>query len=328
MEFDFASRRVIRELCMDARIPTSRLAAEMGRSRSTVISRIKFVEKNAGMHYTIEPDLMALGLNFVYFIALKLRRELPQERIIELLASSDIPQFAAFCKGEFDLLLFVAARNQVDYMRWAFSFRSALSSEIVSWSASHQVFARHGFFPLNQRTLALSSLPAPQKELLLALNQNSRMTFKGLARRLGTTVAHVRYHFRLLLKSGCIKRFTAVMQRPPKPVHLVHFRHYTYQEDHEAVSKQDRLLIKAEEPYQVPNTYQFVVETSGSTDGFDWTCSDDIDGAYSGLHSAERLYHGYLRTESATITKVIYGLWPIRSVDLEKAYDTSSWEQG
>jgi len=312
---------------MNARIPVRRLAANIGCSRSTAISRIKFVEKSVGLHYTIEPDLTKLGLNFAYFIAVKLRRELPEKQIVALLSKSDIPQFAAFCKGEFDMLLFAVARNHIDYIRWAFAFRSALSEDIISWKASHLVFARLGFFPLNDRTIEYSSLPSQHKKLLVELNRNSRQTFRALAKRLGTTVAYVRYHFNLLLKTGCIKRFTAVMQKPAKPIHLVHFRYYTYQADHEAVSKQDRTLIKTEEEFQVPNTYIFVVETSGASDGFDWTTADDMKSAYAGLHAAERLYHGYLRTESAVITKVIYGLWPIRSVDLEAVYDTSSWEE-
>ncbi len=327
MEFDLISRQVIRELCMDARIPVSRLAAKIGRSRSTVISRIRFVEKRAGLRYIVEPDLVKLGLDFTYYVAIRLRRPLPDKEVASLLSQSPIPQFAASCRGEFDLLLFVAARNQLEYMRWAFVFRSALSEEIVSWKASHQVFARHGFFPVNDRILAQSSLLSPQKELLIELNRDSKLSFRELAKRIGTTVARVRYHFKLLLRTGCVKRFTAVMQKPAKPVNLVHFRYYTYQKEHEEQSKRDRILIKTEEPVQVPNTYQFVVETSGASDGFDWTCSDDTKGAYAGLHAAERLYHGYLRTESAVVTKVIYGLWPVRSMDLEKTYDTSSWEQ-
>jgi len=327
MEFDFTSRRVIRELCIDSRIPVSRIAEKVGRSRSTIAARIPFVEENAGLCYTVEPNLDAIGLSYSYFVAVKLRRDIPEENLASLLSSSAIPQFAAFCRGEFDLLLFVSARNHLEYMRWSYQFRSALSEEIVSWKASHLVFARHGFFPINERTISESTIPSPQKELLAELNRNSRLTFRELAKKLKMSVPRVRYYYRLLVKSGMIKRFTAVMQTPSKPVHLVHFRHYTYQADHEAVSKRDRVLIKTESEFQVPNTYSFVVETSGASDGFDWTSAETINEAYAGLRAAEQLYGGFLKTECATVTKVVYGLWPIRSMDLDECYDESSWDE-
>ncbi|VVC72264.1 AsnC-type helix-turn-helix domain protein [uncultured archaeon] len=327
MELDVISRRVIRELCMDSRVPVSVMAERIGCSRSTVASRIRFVEKTAGLKYVVEPDMARLGLNFSYFIGVKLRRELPEKDLIPLLEESPIPQFAAFCKGEFDLLLFAAARNELEFMRWAFNFRSALSDEIVSWNASHLVFARYGVFPLNDATLARSTLPSPKKALLMELNRDSSQKYKELARRLKTTVPSLRYYFRLLEKSGCVKRFTAFMQNPMKSVHLVNFRHYTYQAEHEEMSKRDRVLIKTEEPYQVPNTNSFVVETAGAADAFHWVSADDVKAAYAELKKAEQLYQGYLRTESAIVEKVIYGLWPVRALDMEKVYDSSSWDK-
>ncbi|MFA5077823.1 MAG: AsnC family transcriptional regulator, partial [Candidatus Micrarchaeia archaeon] len=211
VELDSISRRVIRELCMDSRVPVRVMAERIGCSRSTVASRIRLVEKTVGLHYTIEPDMASLGLNFSYFIAVKLRSDIPEKKLVSFLSQSPILQFGALCKGDFDLLLFASARNQLEFMRWASSFRSAFSGEISSWKASHLVLARYGFFPLNDATITRSTVPSPQRELLIELNRNSRQSFRELAKRMKTTVQRVRYNFRLLQKLGYAKRFTAVI---------------------------------------------------------------------------------------------------------------------
>jgi len=325
-EMDFVSMKIIRELCMDGRIPVSILAKRVGAARSTVIRKLKFLEREIGLRYTIEFNTQKLGLPFCYLISVRLRREFPPNELAELLSKSKIPQFAAICKGEFDLLIYATAKTNIDYIRWEYDVRSTLEDDLVSWKASHIVFARHGFFPIRSETLESLELPQLDKKMLIELNNNARISFKKLAKKTGCSLAQVRYKFKQLLKSGLIRRFTAVMLTPPLSNNIAYFLYYTFRKEHEEMSIRARNTILSEEELVPENTYCIVFETSGAADGCDWVAADDIKTAYMHVKEIERIYQGNLRTESAAVIRPVLGMIPARSMDLRQVYDTSSWE--
>jgi len=295
---------------MGSRSPVLSIAKKVGCGRSTVVSRIKFLEEEFGLFYTVEFDLQKLGFPFCYLISARLRRDFTPEELAKIFSGSQIPQFIAMCKGEFDLLFYAVAKNQLEYLRWEYKVRTALEDDIITWKASHVVFMRHGFFRLNEETIMSASLPSLEKRMLVMLDKNARMPFHELAKSLGCSLTQVRYAYRKLVKRGAIKRFTAVMRSPPFPHHVAFFHNDTFRKDHEELSTKVRKMILGEGEHVKENLHAMVVETSGAADGFDWVAGEELKDAYHVIADFERLFQGAVRMESAATTKVLLGYLP------------------
>jgi len=327
MALDAISRVVLRELCMNSRVEMTEIAKKANCSRLTVAAKMKHLEKEAGLKYTVELNEKKLGFSYTYLIQVNLRKSVSDEVLVTLSKSSSVPQFIAACRGAFNLLIFAAAKNNIDYLRWEYTFRSKLRDAIAEWKPSQVVIPRLGFFPFQRDAIESSDLPAFEKKLLAELCADTRLSYRELAKKLDVSTAKIRYNLNLLEKSGIIKRFTAVMQKPPAKAHIVYFYTYRYQEGYEERCKKARHLITTEEPFQPCNTYAYVAELSGHADEVAWACFDDVVEGYEKIAEEEKIFEpDEVRTDSAIVTRVIYGDWPIRSIDVKKAYDTSSWE--
>lgn len=323
---DETSKRILRELCMDSRASAVALAGKVHVSRETVRAKIRKLEKNLDLRYTVELDFGKLGLPFTYLIAVKFRQIPAEDTLQALLAGSSVPQFAATCRGEFDLMIFAAAQSHLDYMRWEFKIRSELGDNLEFWKSSHIVMIRQGLLPLRRELLETVNLPALQKKILIMLNSDSRLPLNSMARKLRIPLTTARNHLLALVDAGVVRRFTAVVQKPSGLYHLACFLHFRYSREHEAMSKEARSFMeRVEEPYQPYNTYAMVVETSGYADALDWVAVPNLMDGYAHIAGIEKFYKGTLRNETALIQKVILGSWPVRSVELEDAYDKSSW---
>ncbi|MFA5077825.1 MAG: winged helix-turn-helix transcriptional regulator [Candidatus Micrarchaeia archaeon] len=327
VELGRVSRRILQELSSDARIPVNRLARNLGKSRSVVFSRLCFMEEEFGLKYTLELDMQKLGLSS-YLIKAKLRKPVDRALLKEFVKHEPTVQFVAITKGEFDLLIGAVAKTQLQYIRWEYAMRSSLKDYLVWWKSSPVVFERVGFFPLRDDLIGSLDLPEIQKKLLVALNKNARTPFNELAKELGVTLAAVRYHFSTLLKTGLVKRFTAVMQKPPMPIHLVVFTTFTYAKGYEERCKEMRRLLMRESQEQPCNTYSVVYEMSGGEDMFIWTSFNDLKEGYARLEEEDKIFElDEVRHETAIALEVLQGFWPIRNIELKKLYDASGWEE-
>jgi len=71
-----------------------------------------------------------------------------------------------------------------------------------------------------------------------------------------------------------------------------------------------------------------VTELSGHADEVAWASFDDVVEGYDRIAKEEKVFEpDEMRNESAVVTRVVYGKWPIRSIDTQEVYDTSSWEE-
>ena len=312
---------------MDSRTPIKEIARKAGVSEVTARARLRKLEQDVGLRYVLELEPMRAGLHFRYFIAAKLKRRPEKEELAHLLGCSIVPQFAALCEGQFDLFIYVAALSHIDAMRWQYSFRSALEEELVSWRMSHILLERQGLFPLKNELLNALPLQHPQPKLLAVLNENSRAPLTEIARKTGIELSTVQYHFNRMVRSGLIKRFTAVMEKPPKSCLIANFLTYTYGKRHQAMSEAARRLMRNEEPFQPLNTHLVVAESSGAYDGFFLGSFRDADEGYRHVREIERTFEGTLAMDSAIMADVVLGLPPFRSMDVELSYDDTDWTQ-
>ena len=320
---------VLREICMDSRKSTSDIAKAVKLSRGTVQVIIHKLETALALHYVPEFDLSRLGFVLSYTIKVKLRPGMDIKRLRKALEESTPVQFAAVTKGDFDLFIFVTTSDPIEFIRWENKFRAEFAEMVATWETVHVVFNRLGFFPVKDSAIVGADVPAEQKKLLLGLNGNARISFTALARDTGLTLAIARYQFRKVLKEGYVKRFSAVLEKPPTNVNLIVFVSYAMRADHEERSRRARRVLMKENEFQPTNTWAIVAETSGTSDTLRLGSFESVKDAYETLGELDSIYGGpeFIRNQSAIVVDVLVGAWPSRNVDLGKCYDMTSWRK-
>ncbi len=317
----------MRELCTDARIPTDHIARKIGHSRDMVRRRITFLEREFGLRYVLELDEVALGLNFPTLIRAKLRRIPDKKWLSDLLSNTTPVQFAALGKGDYDLLICFTATDRIDYLRWTNMLRGQLKDYVSEWKAALPILYRVGFFALREPVLKTLNLPEPQKSLLLALQSNARASFSELSERLKISESTVRYQVNKLLKSGFVKRATALVQNPPSEVQMAIFGDYTFPENFEERNQRARKLVFRDDESMPVNRINVMAELSGAADSFLFGSFPNIHAAHEYLRMREEVFGGpeAVPMQNCVFSEKLAGLWPLRNMDLAKAYDRTSW---
>ena len=323
---DEIDRNLFRLLCMDSRMSGKQMAKRLGISEVTLRTRKRRLEERFGIRYTIEIDPKVLPFRSI--IAAKLKHRPDKEKLISLLRRSLIPQFAAICDGEFNLLLYTTAVSHIEYMQWQYAFRTAYEDELIFWKPSHILLERFGIFPLRDELIASLPLEEPEPQILAALCEDSTVSLLEIARRTGLPLSTVQYHFKKMVKGDLIRRFTAVMQNPPRYNFIATFMTFTYGKKYQEHSKKVRHIVMSEKDCKPLNRYLSVAELDGVYDAFQLTAFEDASEGYGHIGMLEQLCEGTMHASNSLMSEVVFGLPPFRSMDPDLTYDETDWTQG
>lgn len=324
VEFDQTSNLVLREICMNSRETITNIANKLKCSRNAVTRRADFLGNELKLKYTVELDEMELGLAYNYIIRAKLRKPLDKNTLLNYLKRDPVPQFAAFTKGDFDLIIYATAKTHNEYCEWEYWIRYLLRDYIESWNNAHFLASRYGFFPLHENVLETISMPNPRKEILILLNRNSRISLKELAKNTKLSHPTARYHVAKLEESRIVRRFTAITRKPPRSVHFFVFWTYRFNEGFEERAIKVRKIIRDEPEPITMNKCSFIASLSGTADEVALLSYDEIEKGYEEIKLIDKIFApDEVKTESGIITQVIYGELPFRNTEISKLYDVS-----
>lgn len=324
VEFDFLSNAILREMCMNSRETIANMAHKLKYSRNAIKRRVDFLEDELKLKYVAELNEKELGLIYNYIIRAKLKKPIDRNTLLSYLKQDPVPQFAAFTKGDFDLIIYATAKTHNEYCEWEYWMRHLLREHLDTWNSAHFLASRYGFFPLHENVFDTISLSAPRKEILLSLNRNSRISLKELAKRAKISQPTARYHLVKLKESQIVKRFTAIARKPPKPIHFFVFWSYRFNKGFEERAIEVRRIIRDEEEPISMNKCSFIASLSGTADEVALLSYDDVEKGYEEIKSIDRIFvPDEVKTDSAIITQVIYGELPFRNTEISKLYDIS-----
>ena len=324
VEFDQISNQVLKEICMNSRETVANMARKLKSSRNSVNRRLKFLEDELKLKYVVELNERELGLIYNYIIRVKLKKSLDRNTLLNYLKQDPVAQFAAFTKGDFDLVIYTTAKTHIAYCEWEYWMRYLLKDYIASWKSAHFLASRHGFFPLHENILSAIDISSPRKEILLLLTRNSRVSLKELADKIKLSHPTTKYHITRLEKSGYIKRFTTIMQKPPKPIHLMLFMNYNFAKGFEKRNEKVRALARTESEPIAMNKCSFAASVAGTADEFAVMSFDELAEANELVKEWEEIEkEDEVKIENAIVTQVVYGSLPFRTMDIQKVYDTS-----
>ncbi len=326
-KYSALTKRIIRELSNNARVPVNRLAVLAGSYRRMVSQKLKQAEEQLGIKYTMELNEQKLGLSNGHLILAKFLKKPEPEKLARILASSHVPQIAATLKGHYDLMIYANAQSGSEYVHWDKITQIRLSEYGVLWEPSDVAHRQLGFILLRNELLQRLDLPDEYRSIMLLLNQNSRLSFSDMSKKLNMHFNTVAYRFNKLVESKYIKRFTISMDPVPGTKMLAVAGKYIMKDNFESDASVSRKALMDDDKSPIASRYVVVNQLVGSYDFFSMGIFDSYDAAIThDLRYYKKAMHRHLvRAKYAEVDRVILGRLPIRSVDNRKEYDTIRW---
>jgi DNA-binding Lrp family transcriptional regulator len=324
-------RRIVRLLSENSRISVTEMARLLGVSRRTVEDRIRKAEQELGIKYTLELDEAALGLDNQHLILIKFTQK-PDRKVIKgILESSHIPQLAVALNGNYDMFIYANAEDPNEYVYWDKTTQVLLSDYKALWQPSDLAFRHLGFFPIRMALIEKLKIPELHKRILLLLNENSRMSFIEMSKRLGMRPNTLAYNFKKLMKIGYIKRFTIVMRSQPGIIMIPLFGKYIIAKGFEDDSMRMRREVTfIDDKMPLVSRCLFSAQLVGSFDFFFVGAYDNYKVGYDHLvkYYKRRYKNHKVRIMHGTVDEVLVGDFPIRNLDSKKEFNMIRWIPG
>lgn len=322
------TRKMIRLLSQDARMPISGIAKELGMSRVGVRTRLGRMEQEFGMHYVAELNEDVLGFTAQHLISVKFDKKPDYERIKMLLEKSYIPQLAFTTKGAYDLIIYAVAASTMEYAHWDRSMQILLAEYGAEWKTSEVVHRHLGFCPVRPELLDRLDIPEKYRGMLKILGDNARTSFKDMSAKLGMHFNTVAYNFNKIVESGYVRRFTVTMEKPKDISVYTFLITFKPREGFEKASAQARKFVMIEDKDPLINRVLLSANLIGSYDLFFVNAFDDVEAALKKfLAPYKKMYESQgVKVIGGEVDRVILGRLPVRSVDTTKEYDTIVWD--
>ncbi len=184
---DKIDKAIINTLWKNSRTRDNEIAKRLNITPRTIAKHIKQLGNN-GLEHTIAIDFQTLGLIDTICIKIKLdkKQHIDYRHLKDYIQSIAGIYFAAFSKGDFDIMLLVATRRMDDYEKLIDNLRINIPYEKT---VSHFLLKNYtGFIPPSRELFDTASIEYKDKFILKHLQHNSRITFSEMAKELGISV--------------------------------------------------------------------------------------------------------------------------------------------
>lgn len=209
-------QKILTILSMNARASAAFVSTQTGLSNTSVNNRIKQLEKRYGIEYIAEVDTEKLGYSrFLAFC--KFLDKIPT--INEIKSSVEkIPnvQLVATLGGNYDLFVYILARNNEDLSIVLTTIEQNLSTYSMKWYNSY-LHETYNFVPLRNEFIELVKDGLKKREyyLLKEFNTNGGADFIDVDKKYGQEHGRAAYAYYGLMDRGILKRVTIKMQNAP-----------------------------------------------------------------------------------------------------------------
>ncbi len=326
-KYSLVTRKMMRMLSEDSRSSNTEIAKTLGVTRQAVAKRLKRLEKEFGISYTLELNEEALGLVYPHLIMVKFGEKPDYKYVKKLFLRSHIPQFVATLDGGYDMLIYANSVSRNEYTRWDKGMQVLLSDYKASWYSSEVAYKQLGFFPIRNELIEKLNVESKYKGIIRLLNMNSRATFREMSAKLGVHFNILIYDFKKLLKTGYIRRFT-IVERPVEDATMMYYlAKLTLTNLFDRCAANARMALTYDDRYPVISRYSFCSQLIGTGDFFALGVFDNRQAGYSNgvLYYKNAMKTQDVKMNYGTIDRVLVGKMPLRSIDDKKEYSTPAW---
>ena len=318
---------ILRELSTNSRVSLTHIAKTVGCSVATANKLVDRLVKKLGIRFTLEIELDKLGLGERHIIYIKFEK-IPDEAFLRNLFNEDpFAQDVYTTKGDFGLLIFVAADTAKNYIKWETDLAANLSEYLPELRPSEFVFDLLGYMPLNNTFVNYIKdeikIDKKDRMILQLLNENSRLSYREMSKQVGINEDTVRYRVFKLLHRGVIRRFTIAVQNAGGVV-STYFVRYSF--DKHTISnlfpEQRKHSMGENEALPLINRTPIVVLLSGSYRFFGMSFGKTKEESLSGgiRWHLNLLKNNRPHEAHAIVVSPIKGLLPLRNLDAKQHY--------
>ncbi|MCW6159549.1 MAG: AsnC family transcriptional regulator [Candidatus Micrarchaeales archaeon] len=321
--YGLVTRKIVRMLSEDSRISVTKIASTLGLSRRAVVRRLKKIEEEFSIRYTLDIDVAKLGLDAPHIVVAKFRKRPFRKELEQILSESYIPQIVIGSHGLSNLVIYANAFTHGEYIAWDRETRRNLAKFGVEWSQSEIAYTRLGFLPLQSKTIKMAAIPDEFKKFLVLLNEDSRIRLREIAKKRRIGYKRTVYIYKKLLEAGYIKRFTISMALPKELSLLAMMSRYIPLQNYNKATAMSQRLLIGERETELINRYIFSCGLMGSYDFFAMGVFDDFRSAHmQGVVAYKKLFKDFktLELRYMELKEIVSGRLPIRSVDVKKDY--------
>lgn len=229
---DKIDQDILDQISTDGRIPVNEIAKIIGLSGVATRRRLERLEEVYGIRYTIELSMQPFGL-FRYIVFVKFLRGMPNiQEMAEVLKKEPRVQFVATLKGDYNLFIYLFAKNTESLEDTIYNIRSnPIFSDYDSyWNVSYiSAVYRHlpvqdNFFDLIEERVwkrkerirkADDQILEREYLVLRELNKNGREEFSAIDAKLGLKNGSSAYTYYKLIDKNIINKVTICMDRVP-----------------------------------------------------------------------------------------------------------------
>lgn len=331
MIFGTREKLVLRALSGDSRASLSSISKTIGCSYVTTGKIIERLKKELDIKFVLELDMTKLGLLQRHIIAIRFSKKPSVEWLESILKDDKNVQIAYLTRGQFDLVIFAAEKDPVKYIYWETLLMEKLSDYGATMKASDIPYLGFGYVPLDSTFIDSPELDMKDddKKLLQLLNENSRMSYTELARRLKTNESTIRYRAFNLVKSGIIKRFTIAVQKPPQQYIIGFFENCTYTKTFEQKAALDRgHMMNIDKDLPLLTTFQMSAPLTGSYQNFVIALFNNRKEAIDNtVRKHKTIYRPeFYEEKHAWIMRPLKGIFLFRNLDIKENYNVVKWE--
>ena len=325
--YSLVARKMMRMLSENSRMTNTEIAKKLGVTRQAVAKRLSRLEKEFGISYTLELHEEALGLVHPHLIMVRFGEKPDYGQVRELLLRSHIPQFAATMKGGRDMLIYANSVSRSGYAHWDKGMQQMLAKYKTSWYPSEIAHKQLGFFQIRNETLDKVKIDDNYKSIIKFLNQDSRASFREMAKKLGMPFHTLLYNYKKLLKAGYIRRFTIVEKPVAHTVAMYYFAKLTLTDRFAQCAAEARKALMYDDQHPLVSRYSFCSQLIGSGDFFVMGVFDNRKTGYRNgvLYYKHAMESQKVKMTYGIIDKVLVGRLPLRSVDDKKEYHVQEW---
>ncbi len=224
---------ILRELSMNSRASAFELADRLGVTKSTILYRVKKLEKEYGIIKTIEVYPERFGFTR-YVVTVKFFGEKPPFEELKKLFDKELRvQLVLLMKGSYDLFIYILAENTIILEEMIFKLRSEklFSGHQSAWNIGY-IMEAYGFIPLRNEFFTLleeriwqrtRESPRRTKDqlfksefvVLKELNKDAGRSFSSMDNENKLNNGSSQYTYHKLLEKKFIERATITMTKVP-----------------------------------------------------------------------------------------------------------------
>ena len=223
-KLDLKDRKILYQLDLNARIPTTLLAKKTGLSQPSCYYRLNNLIKNKVIKFFITNiDYGFFGyFPYRFFCRLQNLTEKKEKELIKYLKNHEFVPFLASCTGRYDLMFCVMAKNISELKKTLNEIKNRygkyFSEQQIATLITGEFYPRDYLLGKKKRETFIkkefgeqTKRPKLEKKDLIILKElanNCRITSLELSKKIGISLDAVRYRLKNLEKSKIINGYT------------------------------------------------------------------------------------------------------------------------